>query len=151
MKTITLDRNVLVARMQATVGRVSYKLGAKPRVNAKPGTFSQSDCSGYVRWLLYAASKGAVNILPGSWHQQQWCIREGFKKTSYELHAQCKDGRLRIAFINPATNKVGHVWLILNGQTIEAYGGHGAGRRAWDTPTLRRQVDACYVLTEPMG
>jgi hypothetical protein len=72
-------------------------------------------------------------------------------KPSYdEGNAGLEDGRLRIAFIATKPGHVGHVWLILNGKTIESWGGHGPGRRSWNVKALRERVTSCYVLTNPL-
>jgi hypothetical protein len=156
MNTIEVDRSELVRLMKQCfsfvgfVTKIKYSLGAKPRMGAIPGLgFGKADCSGFVRWLVYGASHGKVSMPDGSWHQQRWCERMGFKRTSYGTFG-LNDDRLRIAFISPKKGKIGHVWLCINGMTIESYGGHGAGRRPWNTPVLLRNVDSCYVLTEPM-
>jgi cell wall-associated NlpC family hydrolase len=157
MKAMYVDRAELVRLMKLCfsfsgfVAKVKYIFGAKPALGDIPGLgFFSSDCSGFVRWLIHGATHGQVKMPSGSWYQQAWVKKEGYKKTSYLLHAGLHDNRLRIAFINPKNGIPGHVWLVINGQTIESYGGHGAGRRKWDTPVLLKNVDACYVLTEPM-
>jgi len=150
-KTISIDKAKLLSRISAAIGKVTYDLGAKPRLGTLPGSgFTKSDCSGFVRWLLYAATGGAIKLLPGSWHQQEWCKSQNFKKTDYLQHAGLQDHRLRVAFINAKNGKVGHVWLILDGYTLESHGGKGANRRKWNTDVLINNVDACYVLTEPL-
>lgn len=149
MKTIPINRARLIERMVAAFTCVKYRLGAKPRLGTLPGvSFTESDCSGFVRWLIYAASIGKVKMPTGSVLQREWCEENGFKRTDYNLHARLEDSRLRVAFINPGGGKVGHVWLVINGQTIESYGGHGAGRRPWNDPVLVRNVDHCFVLTD---
>lgn len=128
-----------------------YSLGGKPpSLSAHANQLEGIDCSGYVRWLLYRATDGRVQMPDGSWFQEQWCQGGGFKKTSYLLHGKLRDNRLRIAFIRASGKKVGHVWLIHNGRTIESYGGKGPGSRWWLTPALLRGVTSCYVLTEPL-
>ncbi|MFA5376460.1 MAG: hypothetical protein WC455_12010 [Dehalococcoidia bacterium] len=148
MKTIPIDRAELVRRMNACFGVVKYRLGSKPNLYHLPPAFKTSDCSGFVRWLLFQASHETVKIAPGSWYQQEWCKAQGFKKVVYKDVAGLMDSRLRIAFIDGVGSKVGHVWLVCNSMTIECYGGHGCGRRAWDTPVLLNNVDATYVLTD---
>ena len=148
--TITFPRDKLVAAINASVGKVSYRLGAKPKLGSVPGTpgHKVTDCSGYVRWLMWELGQA---IPDGSWHQEKWCIVRKFKPTSYKAHAGLKDDRLRIAFIAAKGSTPGHVFLIANGMTIEACGGAGTTRRPWDTPVLKQKVAACYVLTEPMN
>ncbi len=148
---LTIDRNRLIERMNAAFACVDYDLGSKPRLGSLPGAgFRKADCSGFVRWLIYAASLGKAKITAGgSVIQRQWCQQQGFKLTDYK-HCALKDNRLRIAFMNPGGGEHGHVWLIINGQTIECYYGHGAGRREWDTSVLKKNVDYCFVLTDEL-
>jgi len=150
---MALDFKKLRARFGVCKGRVKYRLGAKPSFNDQPGhDFFKSDCSGFVRWLLFEATGGLVKLDEGSWHQRAWCDNHGFKLTDYILNASVKDGRLRIAFISPPN---GHVWLVLDGKTYECYSGKGVGSRSWDSrieggkSSLARAVDFCYVLTDP--
>lgn len=149
-KTLTIQRPTLVHLIKCSVGRARYRLGAKPKMEAIPGTpgFLVADCSGYVRWLLY--NLGIKDVPDGSWNQEKWCITRKFKPTSY-ANAGLKDDRLRIAFISAKAGTPGHVWLTINGQTIESCGGVGTTRRPWDTPTIKQKVAACYVLTEPLS
>lgn len=146
---IPIDRARLIERMNAAFICVGYELGAKPRPGSLPGTdFKLSDCSGIVRWLLYAASYGKIKMPMGSWGQRKWCQEQGFKPCPYS-NCALLDSRLRIAFKDP-DDKHGHVWLCINGQTIECYYGHGAGRRPWNTKVLKNNGDFCFVLTDEL-
>ena len=149
-KTLTISRPTLVHLIKCSVGKARYRLGAKPRMDAIPGTpgFLVADCSGYVRWLLH--NLGVRDVPDGSWHQEKWCITKKFKPTDYS-NAALKDDRLRIAFIAAKGSTPGHVVLVINGQTIESCGGVGTTRRPWDTPVLKSKVAACYVLTDPLS
>lgn len=148
--TLKINITALLKMVGRAAGK-KYRLGNKPHLDKTITEWATSDCSGYVRWLLYQVADSHPKIPLGSWNQAEWCRGEKFKLTSYEKHAGLKDNRLRIAFIKPKLGKSGHVWLILNGYTIECYGGHGCGRRPWDTPVLYDNVYACFVLTEPMA
>ena len=155
MKTISIDRNELVRCMKQcftfgaySVTIIRYLLGSKPKLGSIPGVgFKNADCSGFVRWLVAGATRGQITMPMGSYWQQEWCKSQGFKKTDY---ANCglNDNRLRVAFINGGGSKIGHVWLICNSMTVESWGGHGAGRRPWNTSVLIKNVDATYVLTD---
>lgn len=150
MVTVPIDRMRLINFMNAASGTVSYDLGEKPRLGSLPGKgFRTADCSGYARCLLYYASYGKIKLKTGSWYQQEWCKAQRLKQVRYSEVAGLKDNRLRIAFIDGADGK-GHVWLVINGMTVECYGGHGAGRRPWNTPVLLNQADACFVLTDKL-
>lgn len=146
--TIRIDRARLIERMMESFATVNYRMGAKPPLGGMPGVnFTEADCSGYVRWLVYAASYGKTKMPRGSWYQRLWCESIGFKRTDYS-NCGLNDSRLRIAFTNPKNGHAGHVWLVINRQSIESYGGNGAGRRPWYTPVLKDRVDHTFVLTE---
>jgi cell wall-associated NlpC family hydrolase len=151
--TLDVDRAELIRLMSPCfrlLTKIRYSLGAKPRMGAVPGVgFKKADCSGFIRWLINGATFGKDADMPdGSWFQHKWA-KERFREVPY---AECArmDSKLRIAFIPTKNGRVGHVWLCVNGRTIESYGGHGAGRRPWNTPVLLNQVTACYVLTDPL-
>lgn len=152
----SIDVKKLCTIFSASIGRIKYKLGVKPLLNAKVQNIEHSDCSGFVRWLLYQASDGKIKIGLGSWYQQKWCQEQGFKKTDYSQSAPLKDNRLRIAFINQHGSEAGHVWLVFNGWTKECFGGYGVGTRRWNASidggksSLDKAVSACYVLTEAL-
>lgn len=149
---LTVSRLHLIEAMNSCFkGKHRYKMGAKPRLGAKPESFVQTDCAGFVRWLLYACTNPKAKLDMGSWYQNQWCAKQNFKDAVYREVAGLKDSRLRIAFIAPGSmgkGSDGHVWLIINGQTIESYGGKGPGRRPWNNKTLLDNVTSCYVLTD---
>ncbi len=137
-------------RMHGSVeGRVPYVFGAKPRpLTGGPEALARGvDCSGYVRWLMFHCSSVRYLFPDGSTHQAEWCRERGFKNTSYRLNAGWKDGRLRLCFYRPKGRRAGHVWFVLNGQTIESAGGRGPTRRSWLTPVLYSRCEECYVLT----
>lgn len=128
-------------------GHIKYSLGAKPKMSAAPEDIKTSDCSGFVRYLLYNATNGVINCSPsgGTWWQNKWCKDNSLEVVEYATAAD-NDGWLRIAFIHGGKSKIGHVWLILGGKTIECHGGKGANRRPWDTKVLKDGVDVCYKL-----
>ena len=151
MKIIGVDRAELVRLMNACFGRVEYELGAKaPALSCKPEQINAIDCSGFVRWLIYNATHGQVTMPDGSQNQLAFCRKSDYKSTDYD-NTSLLDNRLRIAFMSPAHGQQWprHVWLIINGQTIESYGGHGPGRRTWNNHILK-PVSACFVLTNPL-
>jgi hypothetical protein len=130
-------------------GKHAYEMGAKPRLGSDPSTWKLSDCSGYVADALCEAF--AATLPEGSVDQHRWCMTNGFECVSYKQAASLKDHRLRIGFIPPKSKKAGHVWLILNGWTIECDGVKGPDRRVWNTLVLTQRVRACYVLTDPLS
>jgi len=150
-KTIKVDRALLEFAIKGCVN-VRYEIGtprSKPALHSRPGDFSYADCSGLFRWLIYYITHGLVKPPDGSWYQRKWCKEQGFKSTSYDMLA-LHDHRLRVGFIPPSPGQVGHVFLCINGRTIESYGGHGFGRREWDTPVLKRKTKEVFVLTDPL-
>ncbi len=99
--------------------------------------FPGLDCSGFARTLLMFAGggpeEGAFRHLPdGSYTQGEWFRRQGFKQTTPGASA-LHDGRLRVN-VHHADDKdeTGHIWLAVNGHTVESFGGHGPGERAWN-------------------
>jgi hypothetical protein len=151
MKTIDIDRARLTNRMQAAFGVVKYQFSAKSELTAVPGIgFDLSDCSNFTRWLIFQASLGKTTFPQGSVEQHQRCQEDGFAADEYHLCAPLGDNKLRIAFIPVTPNHCGHVWLVLNGQTIECCGGKGACRRPWNAAPLITEVTACYTLTSPL-
>ena len=127
-------------------GHIKYHLGSKPSLTAKPEDITKSDCSGFVKYLMYKVSSGFINIDGGggTWWQNKWCKDQHLEVVDYSTAAEC-DGNLRIAFIKGGGGH-GHVWLILSGRTIECHSGEGVDRRAWDTQVLLDEVDVCYKL-----
>lgn len=161
---------------------VRYGLGAKaeggsdprnnhrwnPRSNGSLSTPVNSidniDCSGFVRYALFHATNGALDIGDGSQNQRGWCEH---KAAAGELHAVqsyansakfINAHRLFICFIKPNTNgcgPVGHVWLVTQyddgdnhtlAGTLESHGGTGINSRPWNSKTLVREFFSAYEL-----
>lgn len=147
-KTITVNRPLLVEAINATVGKVKYQWGAKPHIDSLPGSFTKADCSGFVRWLLHYITEGEFTIPEGTWAESKYFAAQGFKKTAF-ANTALMDDRLRVCVFTQRGDVPGHIWLTVNGLTIESYGGKGVGRRKWNT--LAKHKPACYVLTQPMS
>ena len=111
-----------------------YKLGGKWPLALDPDQAEgrRVDCSGYVRWLLYHASPEDKRLVipDGSVVQRDWIEAQGFKVSTVDAGKRL-DGYLRMAFLPPGGG-VGHVSLILDGRTLESWGGAGPDSRAWD-------------------
>ena len=125
-----------------TVGRVKYKLGAKPALGSDSTTFVLSDCSGFVRWALDRAS---LTLPDGSATQHEWCAAHLPEVRYKDAGTSANPARLFIAFIAPGKG-IGHVWLLYEGKSLECSGHRGVNSRPWDTPVLARNVSACYEL-----
>lgn len=139
---------------------VGYGLGSKapeghppqPQFSVKPN-FRRIDCSGFVRWALWVATKGAVLLPDGSAVQNDWCAAMGLKRTDY-ANCALQDGHVRLCFHRPngrGGDRMGHVWLVYGdgsgvAMTLESYGGHGPGRRPWNHQWFLDHVDDVYVL-----
>lgn len=125
-----------------TVGRVKYKLGAKPALGSESCAFALSDCSGWVRWTLDHAG---LAFPDGSAAQHEWCAAH-LREVPYKDAATLADpSRLFIAFIAPGKG-IGHVWLLNAGASLECRGHAGVSSRPWNNPTLLNAVSACYEL-----
>ncbi len=149
MRTLYVDGEILVDRCTKLMdGHVKYSLGAKVSVDANPSTITKVDCSGFTRYIFYQACMTKVS--GGSWMQNDWLRAQGFATVTYDDVAPNRDNMLRVGYFSkPADLAAGHIWFILNGKTIESYGGstkHGPGRRPWDTPVLRSRVSVCYEI-----
>jgi len=150
MKTLPVNKAVLVDFMNQCIKKgIKYKLGAKVRFSTPVKDFLYIDCSGFVRWLLHMCS--GVRIPDGSWNQRKYFEEQGYKQNPYAMVAGLKDNRLRIAFMNPVGGKSGHVWLVINGQTIESRSGKGVSRRRWNSPSLLNNVDYCFTITDVLN
>ena len=136
---------ILLRLFTVTQNAKRYKLGAKPKLNSHWGDWYESDCSGYVRWLLYHASLRKLKLPAGSVLQHDYIKQLKWEPCNYIKSAGKRDNILRIAFLRPRTGKPGHVWLILNGKTIECFAGVGVGQRNWNAAPLRN-ASGCYIV-----
>lgn len=130
---------------------VGYELGAKAEdLLAVPPDYHNIDCSGWVRAAIAVATNGRTILPDGSMVQNDWCAAHGLKRSEY---AACRllDGITRIAFIRATRwEPIGHVYLTLNGRTLESYGGHGPGSRPIGTHVLNADTTEVYVLAMRM-
>ena len=131
---------------------IAYDWGGKD-ANCGSGEidFTGLDCSGFVRTILIYAGggpeTGAFRALPdGSYDQGQWFQEIGFKPVSAASSA-LRDGRLRVNIHHAdAKDETGHIWLAVNGHTVECFGGHGPGERAWNV-RLRSGYQLCDLAS----
>lgn len=148
--SIPVSKTRLLAGFAGCEGKCGYLLGAKPAMESFPGRFSESDCSGFVRWLIFHATGGKVLIPDGSFNQAEWCVGMKLKPCRYGDSGRLRDDRVRISFIRARDGVPGHVWLVLNGQTIECCSRRGVCRRPWNSSVLLHGVSACFVLTDTL-
>ena len=140
---MSVDLKLLKECFAHTVGRVHYKLGAKPSLGCDSSRFFLADCSGWVRWAL---DRAGLTLPDGSATQHDWCAAH-LREVSYkEAATQADASRLFIAFIAPG-NGIGHVWLLNCGASLECRGHAGVSSRPWNNPTLLDAVSACYELS----
>ena len=144
-KTISIDGAALAAFMDATMGgHIEYGLGDKASpLTIDPSAIRKIDCSGYVQYLLYTVSSGAVHVRSGSWYQNKYFKDNRFEEVDYATEASKRDNTLRLGYFHGG-GKVGHIWFVLNGETIESSGGKGPNRRDWNA--LSHRVQHCYVI-----
>jgi hypothetical protein len=156
---LPIDVGVVLDALAALIHRVPYKMGGKAHpLGMSIAHFLEDrgpvgiDCSGFVRWLLFLASGGAVNISDGTFNQ-----RDFFRARADVLHlpsspyAVCAqhDDVLRVAgFVKSNKVTFGHIWIVHNGLTGESHGKPSGGidRRPWDHPHLVHTATWCYAI-----
>ena len=105
-----------------------------PFHGAVPGTdFTEVDCSGFVRELVFRATTPQFDFPDGSVVQREWVLQQGFAADTI-AHAGTRDNAVRIAFLAPqdAPSRIGHVVMIHNGMTLESHGGLGPDSLPWN-------------------
>jgi len=154
-KTLPVDTQQLVVLVQAMRSAgVKYRIAKNDKELAAgigKANFSTPiphikaiDCSGFARYALFKASSGRVVMPDGSCHQNEWCRHQPLAPVNYQKTAGLMDGHLRITFFQ---GHPGHVWMTLNGKTIESHGHLGPDQRDWHTPTLFARASVCYQVT----
>jgi len=144
-----------------------YGLGAKASENpffrnfrALLGSIKRIDCSGFVRLVIYRATKGKVLLPDGSQNMRahfEELARDpqsGVRSVDYSEAAHyITPKRLFICFIKPnarGCGDVGHVWLLVGrkgkAMTLESHGGRGVDSRPWNTHVLLDEDFSCYEL-----
>ena len=111
-------------------GQLTYGYGAKdPHPGSGEIDFTAIDCSGFVRTLIDYASDMATSAMPdGSWNEGDWFAAQGFKPESDYSGALLSDGHIRVWVHHQhgrGGDPFGHVWLTINGHTVESCGGYG--------------------------
>ncbi|KIN77938.1 hypothetical protein [Sulfitobacter mediterraneus] len=97
------------------------------------------DCSGFVEYVIYKATTNNLNISSGSSNQRDDISNDASHSVAtYDTDAKLSDDIVRIGFRKtiiakdsdgkivrkengkPKKSQVGHVWLVINGQTYES-------------------------------
>ena len=147
MQTIYVNGIELLNRSQQLIDSgVKYDLGSKAKpVTCEPGDIRKIDCSGFVQYMMYHTCN--AKLRGGSYYQNKWFEENRFQSVDYASHASKKDNILRLGYFKKGKGMVaGHIWFVLNGMTIESFGGKGPGRRPWNEPKLLKNVQKCYVI-----
>ncbi len=151
-----VDADQAEALTQRLSGHVHYHWGGKIRpttsvdaILGDPKKYGSIDCSGYVRWLVYQTSGGALQLGEGSIQIGKDLERLAQKgvvtKCGYE-DAGKQDGVMRIAGFDHGGDHR-HVWGVVNGETMESRGGQnhiGVSRQPWRV--YARSKAWCYAL-----
>lgn len=128
-----------------------YGFGSKIALGVDPLTMPAGtlvDCSGFVRAAVHWATGGTFDLPDGSWVEHNAAIADHFKHSDQPAGLQ-HDNCLRIGFLSPQDGGgVGHVVLILNGETIESCGSRGPCRREWGAFHWMSLMDV-FCLTAP--
>jgi hypothetical protein len=154
--SVPIDLNRFVNNKQAAYDvHIPYLMGGKdPKCGQGLIDYPRGiDCSGFARTLLMWAAHGLLNDMPdGSWAEDPWFVSAGFKAGDYNAYmanAMNNDGFLRIAIHRPGGrggDPTGHVWILVNGHSVESYGGHGPGERPWNHQWFVDHVDHIFVV-----
>lgn len=149
--SIRLDKPLLLRIMgKIDIPGNQYLWGGKVPDDADSSVVNEKgvDCSGLVRYLIARGTSQAVKVPHGSVNQHDWFKQKGFKRSTVEA-AKLKDGVVRVAVMSPEDGGgIGHIALVLDGETMESHGGAGPDRRPWTG--LGWQAKArIYVLTAP--
>jgi len=126
--------------------RVKYLYGGKtPSLGCDSSAFSVVDCSGFVAWILYRATRGLLALNMGSQQMREWFQNLGARNVDYQDAAQGAPGRLFLGVLLPSSDGIGHVFLMSDGVTYESHGHFGVDSRKWDIRVLRN-CRHCYEI-----
>lgn len=139
-----------------TSHRIKYALGVKaPDLQMDSSKINVLDCSGFIQYCFAKCTDPPLIIPAGSWLQNDYFIANDFREVEYgDLH-YADPSRLFISTIRAGRNgapKIGHIWFTRQDhshsipQTMECYGGHGVGTRAWNTHVLMSQVFQTFEI-----
>lgn len=135
---------------------VGYQMGAKfQELTADLSkTPPRLDCSGFAQEAFYLAAN--LRLPEGSWEIRDYLALSAQKANHLverihrgELYEKACQNRKAVlcCTIDPVQGvHSGHIWFVVDGWTCESYGGHGVGRRLWNTPVLVRECNWIFVL-----
>ncbi len=148
--------NIMAAAIEYRIGkdRRGKILGKVPTIGMGShllnGNVTSLDCSGFVRYVVYGATNGLLDLTGGSdsqrkilegkdfdhfdltvrisrkqYYQREAAkiddhVRIGFRETTYEKNADGTNKKNTAGRLVVADEGVGHVWLIVNGKTYES-------------------------------
>ena len=131
---------------------VRYLMGGKAHdLDIVPLDTGEIDCSGFMRWLLYHATRGALLMPDGSCNEGDDLAALGFKPTDPQ-NCALADGHVRVCIhIADEKDDTGHIWLAYLSRTMESHGGVGVSARDWNVMLssgyrLDELAIHCYVL-----
>ncbi len=128
-------------------------IGKARPLSKEPEEVRQLDCSGFFEYVLYRTTRQHLNLPAGSRRQRSWLQNEGYRDIEYSAGAPMIDNIVRVGFRDGARDadgnrtKVGHVWLVINGNTYEASSRRsvgGVGSIRWSERT--DHADHCFEL-----
>lgn len=131
---------------------LKYSVGngtGKAKYGEDPSKIKNLDCSGYVHYVLNKVTDGRIVIGKGpSWVNsggiRNWAKTQNLTSVKYSENAGKNDNILRLAYL-PPSKSYGHIWLVLNGETLESHGSGGVNRRHWNNGNLKRVTD-CFEI-----
>lgn len=161
-----LGEDPITKKIRGKIGKIgtpSYKLD---------GNFPGFDCSGFVRYVLFNATIGRLNLTGGTFNQRSALVAKKFThftgsgsksiEDEYRQEASKRDDLVRIGFRGAKfkeksdgtrkRSRVGHVWLIINGQTYESTkkaGNNGPCSLNWSIRT--NEVTEFFILGKAPG
>jgi hypothetical protein len=154
MTMYVIDQKQLLG-LHEKLDPLTYSVGkgkGKAKYGEDPSKIKNLDCSGYVHYVLNKVTDGKIVIGKGpSWVNsggiRDWAKKQGLTSVDYAKNAGKNDNILRLAYL-PPSKSYGHIWMILNGETLESHGGQGVNRRAWDTAVLKKNATDCFEIAQ---
>lgn len=139
MIPLSVEKLVQAHRAAKQYG-VPYVLGAKPPlVDSVPSR--GSDCSGYVRWLVWKATDHRLVLMEGSDGQAQYG-EETLQKVQYvELARNAHTLQCFLCHMRPPREGFGHIWIVCHGKAYQCSYGAGVNDKDFDAPSLVNRYD----------